>query len=102
MSSEHFSVDGTLVEAWALMKSFKPKGMGKDDDGGGRNAPADFWGENRSNETHGSTTDPDAILCRKGPGMEAQLSFIAHGPMENRSGLIVDTRLTRVSAMPSA
>ena len=99
LSSEHFSVDGTLIEAWASMKSFKPKGA-RDDDGqggGGRNAPADFRGEKRSNDTHESTTDPDAMLYRKGPGMEARLCFIGHGLMENRSGLIIDTRLTRVS-----
>ncbi len=98
LSSEHFSVDGTLVEAWASLKSFKPKGSKEDDgQGGGRNAPADFRGEKRSNDTHESTTDPDAMLYRKGPGMEAKLCFIGHGLMENRSGLIVDTRLTRVS-----
>jgi len=99
LSSEHFSVDGTLIEAWASMKSFKPKQppAGGDSGGGGRNAPADFRGEKRSNQTHGSTTDPDARLYRKGPGMEAKLCFIGHGLMENRSGLIVDARLTRVS-----
>jgi transposase len=99
LSSEHFSVDGTLIEAWASIKSFKPKD--RRDDGGpsgaGRNAPADFRGEKRSNVTHRSTTDPDARLYRKGPGMEAKLCFIGHGLMENRSGLIVDARLTRVS-----
>jgi transposase len=99
LSSDHFSVDGTLIEAWASMKSFKPKkpsdagGTG----GGGRNAPIDFRGEKRSNQTHRSTTDPDARLYRKGPGMEAKLCFIGHGLMENHSGLIVDARLTRVS-----
>jgi transposase len=101
LSSEHFSVDGTLIEAWASLKSFKPKGAGGEDDGsddsGGRNAAADFTGEKRSNATHASTTDPDAMLYRKGPGMEARLCFIGHGLMENRSGLIVGTRLTRVS-----
>jgi transposase len=99
LSSEHFSVDGTLIQAWASMKSFKPKrGPGNGDPGsGGRNAPADFRGEKRSNATHASTTDPDARLYRKGPGMEARLCFIGHGLMENRSGLIVDARLTRVS-----
>jgi transposase len=99
LSSEHFSVDGTLIEAWASMKSFKPKEPPESDDsaGGGRNAPVDFKGEKRSNETHCSTTDPDARLYRKGPGMEARLCFIGHALMENRSGLIVDTRLTRVS-----
>jgi IS5 family transposase len=100
LSNEHFSVDGTLIEAWASMKSFKPKGPGDESggaEGGGRNAPADFKGEKRSNETHCSTTDPDAMLYRKGPGTEAKLCFIGHGLMENRSGLIVDARLTRVS-----
>ncbi len=99
LSSEHFSVDGTLIEAWASMKSFKPKdspegGTPSDD---GRNAPADFRGEKRSNETHASKTDPNARLYRKGPGMEAKLCYIGHGLMENRSGLIVDARLTLVS-----
>src|SRR5258706_209726 len=99
LSSDHFSVDGTLIEAWASMKSFKPNeppdagGTGR----GGRNAPTDFRGEKRSNQTHRSTTDPDARLYRKGPGMEPKLCFIGHGLMENRSGLIVDARLTRVS-----
>src|SRR5216683_1439854 len=109
LSSEHFSVDGTLIEAWASMKSFRPKEppdaggtpnggtMDGGTMGGGRNAPADFRGEKRSNQTHQSTTDPDARLYRKGPGMEAKLCFIGHGLMENRSGLIVDARLTRVS-----
>jgi transposase len=99
LSSEHFSVDGTLIEAWASMKSFKlkePPDAGRTP-GGGRNASADFRGEKRSNQTHRSTTDPDARLYRKGPGMEAKLCFIGHGLMENRSGLIVDARLTRVS-----
>jgi transposase len=101
LSSEHFSVDGTLIEAWASMKSFKPKepprGGGSASGDGGRNAPADFKGQKRSNETHRSTTDPDARLYRKGSGMEARLCFIGHGLMENRSGLIVDARLTRCS-----
>lgn len=102
LSNEHFSVDGTLIEAWASIKSFKPKDRGDGSpsggpSGGGRNAPVDFRGEKRSNETHRSTTDPDARLYRKGPGMEAKLCFIGHGLMENRSGLIVDARLTRVS-----
>jgi transposase len=95
LSSEHFSVDGTLIEAWASMKSFKPK---DDSDGppagGGRNAEADFRGNKRSNETHVSITDPEARLYRKGPGKEAKLCFIGHGLMENRSGLLVDACLT--------
>ena len=99
LSSEHFSVDGTLIQAWASMKSFKPNEPPESGDpsGGGRNAAADFRGEKRSNATHRSTTDPDARLYRKGPGMEAKLCFIGHGLMENRCGLIIDARLTRVS-----
>jgi transposase len=100
LSIEHFSVDGTLIQAWASMKSFKPKEPPGNDDrggGGGRNAPADFRGQKRSNATHRSTTDPDARLYRKGPGMEARLCYIGHGLMENRSGLLVDARLTLVS-----
>jgi len=104
LSSDHFSVDGTLIAAWASMKSFKPRSASADEgtkDGGvtpppagGRNAEADFHGEKRSNETHCSTTDPDARLYRKGPGKEAKLCFIGHGLMENRSGLLVDACLT--------
>src|SRR5262245_16363086 len=99
LSSEHFPVDGELLEAWVSLKSCKPKDPGGDagSKGGGRNVDADFKGEKRSNETHRSTTDPDAMLYRKGPGMEARLCFIGHGLMENRCGLIVDARLTRVS-----
>ena len=96
LSGDHFSVDGTLVEAWASMKSFRPKGE-PDDPGppAGRNPDADFRGEKRSNATHASTTDPDAKLYRKGPGMEAKLCFMGHALMENRSGLLVDTCLTQ-------
>src|SRR5215210_5683747 len=98
LSSDHFSVDGTLVEAWASMKSFKPKqdSGGDPPPGGGRNAEADFKGEKRSNETHASRSDPDALLYRKGSGMEAKLCFIGHALMENRNGIFVDARLTRV------
>jgi transposase len=96
VSSEHFSVDGTLIEAWASMKSFRPKeGDDEPPAGGGRNAEADFHGKKRSNETHASTTDPEARLYRKGPGKEAKLCFIGHGLMENRSALLVSTCLTR-------
>ena len=99
LSTDHFSVDGTLIEAWASMKSFKPKDQGGDQGppasaSGGRNADVDFKGHKRSNETHESTTDPEARLYRKGSGMEAKLCFIGHTLMENRSGLIVDARLT--------
>jgi transposase len=101
LSSQHFSVDGTLVEAWASLKSLKPRDGGDGNDepptGGGRNGDVDFRGAKRSNQTHVSTSDPDAMLYRKGPGMEAKLCFIGHALMENRHGLIVDTRLTRVS-----
>jgi hypothetical protein len=99
LSTDHFSVDGTLIQAWASMKSFKPKdGSGEPpSDGGGRNAEADFHGERRSNETHASTTDPDARLYRKGKGKEAKLCFMGHGLMENRHGLLVDACLTEAS-----
>lgn len=96
ISSDHFSVDGTLIEAWASLKSFKPKQAPGDEppSASGRNAEVDFRGEKRSNETHASTTDPEARLYRKGPGMEAKLAFLGHALMENRSGLIVDACLT--------
>lgn len=103
LSTQHFSADGTLIEAWASLKSFEPRedaGARQGGTGGGdpvRNADVDFKGERRSNETHCSTTDAEAMLYRKGPGMEAKLCYIGHGLMENRSGLIVDTRLTLVS-----
>ncbi|MGY2803299.1 IS5 family transposase [Bradyrhizobium sp. USDA 4506] len=97
LSSDHFSVDGTLIEAWASMKSVKPKdGSGEPPaPGGGRNAEADFHGQKRSNDTHASTTDPDARLYRKGKGKETKLCFIGHGLMENRHGLLVDACLTQ-------
>jgi transposase len=96
LSSDHFSVDGTLIEAWASMKSVKPKdGSGEPPaPGGGRNAEADFHGQKRSNDSHASTTDPDARLYRKGKGKETKLCFIGHGLMENRHGLLVDACLT--------
>lgn len=97
LSDEHFTVDGTLIEAWASMKSFKPKD-GRGDDppagGGGRNTERDFHGEKRSNATHASTTDPDAKLLRKGRGKEARLCHMGHLLMENRNGLIVDALVT--------
>jgi transposase len=96
LSTEHFSVDGTLIQAWASMKSIKPADP-TDDQGppsGGRNADANFRGETRSNATHVSATDPDAKLYRKGPGMEARLCFLGHALMENRSGLLVGACLT--------
>jgi transposase len=97
LSTDHFSVDGTLIEAWASMKSVKPKD-GSDEPsangGGGRNAEANFHGQKRSNDTHASTTDPDARLYRKGQGKETKLCFIGHALMENRNGLLVDACLT--------
>jgi transposase len=97
LSSEHFSVDGTIIQAWASMKSFRPKDGGGEPPTPGRNGTRDFHGERRSNATHASTTDPDALLYRKGPGMEARLCFLGHTLMENRSGLLVDAELTRAS-----
>lgn len=87
VSDEHFSVDGTLIEAWASMKSFRPKGT--DQGPGTGNAWMDFKGEKRCNDTHASTTDPEAKLLRKGPGKEARLCFAGHAAMENRNGLCV-------------
>lgn len=98
LSSDHFSVDGTLVEAWASMKSFRPKDENTpSDEGGGRNRDVDFKGEKRSNETHASTTDKEARLYRKSPGSGAALCFMGHALMENRNGLVVDAILTPVS-----
>ena len=95
LSSEHFTVDGTLIEAWASMKSFVPKdGSDEPPAGGGRNVERDFHGEKRTNDTHASTTDPEARLFRKGAGKEAKLCFIGHVLTENRHGLIVKTKLT--------
>ncbi len=98
LSSEHFSVDGTLIEAWASMKSFVPKdGSNPPASGGGRNAERDFHGEKRKNDTHSSTTDPDARLFRKGAGKEAKLCHMGHLMMENRNALIVDAQLTEAN-----
>jgi transposase len=101
LSREHFSVDGTLIDAWASMKSFLPKGSAKNGDGddgpGGRNAQRDFRGKKRSNETHESTTDPDARLYRKSDGQESRLCYMGHVLMENRNGLVVGGVLNRAS-----
>ena len=90
LSSDHFSVDGTLIEAWASIKSFRRKD-GNDDDshGGGRNAERNFHKQKRSNETHQSTTDPQARLYKKGDGQPAKLCYMGHALMENRHGLAV-------------
>lgn len=105
LSNEHFTVDGTLIEAWAGHKSFKRKGadshLPPDDPG---NPSVDFHGERRTNVTHQSTTDPQSRLARKGPGKEAKLSYAGHVQMDNRHGLVVNTRLTEASgtAEPAA
>jgi transposase len=98
LSDEHFSVDGTLIEAWASMKSFRPKGdPGDEPPAGGRNGARDFHGERRRNDSHASSTDPEARLFRKGAGKEARLSFMGHLLMENRSGLVVGAGFTQAS-----
>ena len=97
LSSDHFSVDGTLLEAWASPKSFRAKDGSGEPLGAGRNGERDFHGECRHNDTHASTTDPDARLYRKGPGKEARLCFMGHALMENRNGLIVGAVTTRAS-----
>jgi len=97
MSAEHFSVDGTQIQAWASMKSFRRKDGDDQPPSSGRNGERDFHKEQRTNETHASTTDPDARLYRKGRGKEAKLSYIGHLFMENRNGLVVDARLTQAT-----
>ncbi len=87
VSDQHFSVDATLIEAWASLKSFKPKGTPRGPSDG--NGWADFQGQQRRNDTHASTTDPEAKLTRKGDGREAKLAFSGHATMENRHGLCV-------------
>src|SRR5690242_16714108 len=90
LSDEHFSVDGTLIEAWASQKSFRPKD-GSDQDG------SDFHGQTRKNDTHQSTTDPDSRLYRKAAGREAKLSYMGHVTMENRHGLAVAGMLSKAT-----
>jgi transposase len=96
LSDEHFTVDGTLIEAWAGQKSFKPRAGTSapptDSDWG--NPSVNFRGQKRSNDTHASTTDADAKLYKKAKGHEAKLAFLGHVLMENRNGLVVETRLT--------
>src|SRR6202051_3486329 len=90
LSDQHFSVDGTLIEAWASQKSFRPKdGSGDDDDG------ANFHGQKRKNDTHASTTDPESRLYRKANGREAKLCYMGHATMENRHGLAVAGVVTK-------
>jgi transposase len=100
ISKEHFTVDGTLLEAWASVKGFKPKDTPPPDESGargGRNEAVDFHGEKRSNATHASQTDPEAMLAKKGKGKEAKLCYTGHALMENRSGLVVNARVTRAT-----
>lgn len=94
LSREHFSVDGTLIEAWASMKSFRPRDGSGEPPGAGRNGERNFHKEKRSNQTHASTTDPDARLYRKADGRESKLCFMGHVVMENRNGLAVDASLS--------
>jgi transposase len=99
VSDDHFTADGSLLEAWASTKSFRPIDDTPDDEesgrsGGGRNREVDFHGETRSNVTHRSRTDPEARLIRKGRGQPARMQYAHHVLMENRSGLIVETELT--------
>jgi len=94
LSAEHFSVDGTLLKAWASMKSFRPKDGSGEPPGPGRNGEADFHATKRSNETHASTTDPDARLFKKADGQESRLAYLGHAMMENRNGLVVAAEAT--------
>ena len=99
LSDEHFTVDGTLIEAAASLKSFQPKDRPPtdtppDDPG---NPTVNFHGEKRSNATHQSTTDPEARLAKKGKGNEAKLAYMGHALMENRHGLLVDFQLTQAT-----
>lgn len=99
VSEEHFTVDGTLIEAWASQKSFKRKEDGGEDGPGedGSNPTIDFHGEKRSNKTHQSTTDPEARLYKKGKGKEAKLGYLGHILMENRHGLPVGVMVTEAT-----
>jgi transposase len=93
LSDEHFTVDGTLLEAWASQKSFRPRDQDPPNDGGG-NPTVNFHGQRRTNATHQSITDPDARLYKKARGREARLGYLGHVLMEHRSGLIVKTMVT--------
>jgi len=99
LSEDHFTVDGTLLEAWASLKSFRPKDGGDVTAAGEKNPGVDFHGEHRTNATHESTTDPEARLAKKGAGKEAKLCFAGHVLMENRTGLVVDVVVTRATGI---
>ena len=94
LSAEHFTVDGTLLEAWASLKSYRPRDGQSAPSGGGRNPEVDFRGQQRRSDTHVSSTDPEARLYRKGRGQKAALSYMGHLLTENRHGLVVDVELT--------
>ena len=98
LSNDHFSVDGTLVEAWASLKSFRAKDGSDEPPSPGRNGERDFHGEKRANDTHASTTDPDAKLYRKSSNTAAKLSYIGHALAENRHGLIVEADATKATS----
>jgi transposase len=98
LSDEHFSVDGTMIEAWASQKSFRPKdGSDEPPPGGSRNADQNFHGQPRANDTHASTTDPEARLYKKTHGTPAKLCYLGHAVSENRHGLIVDARVSQAN-----
>ena len=97
MSSDHFSVDGTLIDAWASMKSFQPRDGSGPPKGPGRNGDRDFHGQKRPNETHASTTDPDAWLYKKADGQLSRLCYMGHVLIENRNGIAVEATLTHAS-----
>ncbi|MCA9630695.1 MAG: IS5 family transposase [Myxococcales bacterium] len=96
-SDDHFTVDGTLLQAWASLKSVKPRDDEEPPASGGRNADVDFHGQRRTNETHRSTTDPEARIARKGRGQEAKLCFSGHVLMENRNGLVLDVLVSQAN-----
>ena len=97
LSEDHFTVDGTLLEAWASLKSFSPKDGNDAHDADEKNPSVDFHGENRTNDTHQSATDPEALLAKKGHGKEAKLCFTGHVLMENRNGMVLDVTLTQAT-----
>lgn len=97
LSAEHFTVDGTLLEAWASLKSYRPRAGDGPPASGGRNAEVDFRGQRRRSETHVSSTDPEARLYTKGSGQTAKLSYLGHVLTENRHGLVVDVELTEAN-----
>lgn len=97
LSAEHFTVDGTLLEAWASLKSYRPRDEQDPPPGGGRNVEVDFRGQRRRRETHVSRTDPEALLFKKGASQAAKLSFMGHLLTENRHGLVVDVELTQAT-----